>query len=86
MTRHTNGTIRWVCAGRQNHTTYPLNAEGARYMIIRWAQQWLIWYLPHGTAEGGHRRVAWLPGRRSLTTAKAAVAADHARTSGQASV
>lgn len=74
MTRHTGGVLRWTGTQR-NQQTYSLNADGARYTIDRWVDEWVISFLPGGTPENGRERVPWLPGRRSLTTAKSACAA-----------
>ncbi|MCT7373277.1 hypothetical protein [Mycolicibacterium llatzerense] len=55
--------------------TYSLDANGARYTVDRWAGQWVISFLPGGSADKGREQVPWLPGRQSLTTAKDACAA-----------
>ena len=79
MTRHTNGEIIWT-GHQSNQQTYPLNENGARYTISRFGGEWVILYLPLGTPQpnDGHEIVPWLPGRRSMTTAKQAAAAHHA--------
>lgn len=78
--RHTNGKIVWTQRGKQNWSTYALDADGARYTIDRFGKHWAIGYLPKGTPEHGPReQVPWLTGRHSLTTAKQAVAAHHAQ-------
>lgn len=74
MTRHTGGVLKWTGTQR-NVQTYPLDANGARYTVDRWVDRWVISFLPEGTADKGREPVPWLPGRRSLTTAKAACAA-----------
>lgn len=78
MTRHTAGVLKWTGTQR-NAQTYPLDPHGARYTVDRWADQWVINFLPEGTADKGHELVPWLPGRQSLTTAKAACAAHWSR-------
>lgn len=80
--RHTNGQIHWTRSGAQNHSTYPLDAAGARYTIDRWigergARTWVISYLRGGTADRGRERVPWIDERRTLAAAKASVAADY---------
>ncbi|MBU8839052.1 hypothetical protein [Mycolicibacterium goodii] len=74
--RHTNGELVWA-GTNSNQYTYALNDNGARYTIDRWAGEWIISYLPFGTADKGRQPVPWLPGRRSLTTAKEAAAAHY---------
>lgn len=71
MTRHTGGVLKWT--GAQSHIhTYPLDADGARYTVDRLGDRWVISFLPYWTADKGREPVPWLPGRQSLTTAKAA--------------
>lgn len=72
--RHTRGVLVWAGTGR-NQQTYALDENGARYTIDRLGQRWVVSFLPAGTADKGREPVGWLPGRRSLTTAKAACAA-----------
>lgn len=72
MVRHSNGVIHWT-GTNSNQQTYSLNSDGARYTIDRSGGSWVIGYLPRGTADRGRERVEWLPGRRSMTTAKQAV-------------
>jgi hypothetical protein len=77
--RHTKGELVWT-GTNSNQQTLPLNANGARYTIDRFGGAWVISFLPNGTPDKGPReRVEWLPGRRSMTTAKLAVAAHHAQ-------
>ena len=76
MTRHTNGEIVWT-GTQSNQSTYALDSAGARYTIDRLKDSWIISYLPLGSADKGRTPVPWLPGRRSLTTAKRAVAVHH---------
>lgn len=73
MTRHTGGVLKWTGTPR-NARTYPLDDDGARYTVDRLGDRWVISFLPHNTADKGRERVPWLPGRQSLTTAKAACA------------
>lgn len=80
--RHTNGELHWQ-GTNQNQRTYPLDANGARYLIDRFNGEWAISFQPSGSAEEGREQVPWLPGKRSMTTAKQAVEAHHqARLSG----
>lgn len=79
MPRHTDGKIVWT-GTYSNQTTYPLDENGARYTIDRFGGEWVISFYPFATPDRGPReRVDWLPGKHSLTTAKAAVAAHHAK-------
>ena len=76
MTRHTNGEIVWT-GTQSNQSTYALDSAGARYTIDRLTDSWMISYLPLGTADKGRTAVPWLPGPRTLFTAKRAVAVYH---------
>lgn len=48
-------------------------SDGSAYTIARWGTDWVIHYLPNGrpTESSPPQRVEWLPGRRTLATAKA---------------
>lgn len=70
--------MHWKQVGRrQNYTA--VQRDGSRYTIDRLASTWMISYLPTGNAQGGRQPVPWLPGKQSLTNAKASCQA-HADT------
>lgn len=71
--RHTDGKVVWLGTHKVQRT-YPLNEMGARYVIARWFGDWVIMFHPYGSNEGAER-VDWPPGKRTLNTAKDAVAA-----------
>lgn len=76
--RHSGGQLVWSGTS-QNQTTAVLDDNGARYTIDRLGQSWMISFLPFGSAERGREAVPWLPGKKSLTTAKQAAEEHHSR-------
>lgn len=59
---------RWKQTGPANHTL--VHRDGSRHTIDRFADAWVLSYLPTGHPSGGRTTVPWLTGRKSLRTAK----------------
>lgn len=69
-------TLKW----RSFRTAHRADLrDGGAYTIARWGNDWVVHYLPTGRPDGGVQRVEWLPGRRTLATAKTSCEA-HAAT------
>lgn len=72
-------TRKWMQTGPANYRM--IVSGGARYLIDRFDGDWVLSLQQTGDASGGRTEVPWLPGRRSLPTARASCEA-HAERAG----